>query len=160
MSMIISDSGPLIIFSRVNRLGILRDLFRTLVIPQAVYIEIVEEGKDLPGAKEIRNAKWIEVVGVKSFPDLILPDFLGKGEREAIFLARQTRGILLMDEKRARNVAKQMGLKVFGSLGVLLKAKSEGKIDSVKTLLDEFIQNGYYISKKIYRDILTCALEL
>ena len=50
--MIVSNSTPLIELSKIRRLELLRDVYGTLVIPKAVYTEVVINGEGKPGAKE------------------------------------------------------------------------------------------------------------
>ena len=58
---VVSNATPLIAFSKLDRLSLLRDLFTSLIIPQAVYEEVVEQAPERPGAAEIRQAEWIQV---------------------------------------------------------------------------------------------------
>ena len=66
---------------------------------------------------------------------------------------------VLIDDWKARQMAELLGLKVIGSLGVLLIAKNIGLISSVKPLLDNMIIAGFYISNTFYKKILKLAKE-
>lgn len=57
----IADSGPLIAFSRINRLELLHELFLKIIIPVAVWNEVTIRGKGLPGALEVSQVAWIKV---------------------------------------------------------------------------------------------------
>lgn len=63
---VVSDSGPLIALSKINHLDILNKFFREIIIPQAVWIEVVEKGKGRPGAKAVKESKWIKINKVKN----------------------------------------------------------------------------------------------
>ena len=56
---IVSDAGPILSFARARHLSLLRQVMGTLVIPQAVYEEIVVHGAGKPGSKEVQVASWI-----------------------------------------------------------------------------------------------------
>lgn len=83
--MIVSDAGPIIIFARIGRLSLLREVTGSLLIPDAVHDEIVLNKGGMPGAAQVAEAAWIQraVVANRSILDG-LPSVLHEGEREAI----------------------------------------------------------------------------
>jgi len=157
--MIVSNATALVLFARIGRLPLLHDVLRELVIPQAVADELAVSGK--PGAAEVQAADWIRVVAVQDRDRIEqLPAHLGRGEREAIVLAKELGATLLSDDGPARRVAEEQGLQVTGSLAVLLQAKEHGLIPTVKGLLDEMIRRGFRISQQPHREVLERAGEL
>ena len=66
---------------------------------------------------------------------------------------------LLIDERRGRNEAIQLGLQVTGLLGILLAAKRQGLIPLVQPLLDSLIVQGFWIREELYAEILLLAGE-
>lgn len=64
--MVVSNSSPLIILSGGGHLGLLRELYATVVIPTEVYAEVVTGGGSRAGAVEVAAADWIEVRQVRS----------------------------------------------------------------------------------------------
>ncbi len=58
--MIVSDAGPIIIFARIGRLSLLQEITTSLLIPNAVYDEIVTNKGGMPGAAEVAQAIWIQ----------------------------------------------------------------------------------------------------
>ena len=58
--------------------------------------------------------------------------------------------LVIIDDNSAKKTAKYLGLTVTGSLGVILKAKKQGLIHSVITLMNQLIQNGFYITPEVY----------
>ncbi|MFM7367221.1 MAG: DUF3368 domain-containing protein, partial [Sphaerospermopsis kisseleviana] len=103
---------------------------------------------------------WLEVHTVAKI-DPIVPTELDDGEKEAITLALET-GIqkILLDEREARKVAKNMNLKLIGTLGILLLAKEQQIIAQVKPLLDEMIDIAqYWVNPKLYEQVLKQAGE-
>lgn len=88
--MIVSDSGPIIAFSRVGRLDILKRLFGYVIIPDAVYEEFVVMGKGRPGEPEVRQSEWIQHRSVRNRERIDrFSQSLHEGERDAISLARE-----------------------------------------------------------------------
>lgn len=146
---LVVNSGPLIALSLVNQLQVLPRLYRRILVPPAVVREVVELKTAAPGADLLQQAPWIQVAQV-SKPSPLLPAFLGLGEVEAITLASEQSGsLLLIDDYRARRVAEAMGLTAVGTAGVLVRAKQEGQIKAVAPLLEALRQNGYFISDKV-----------
>ena len=153
--LIVADARPLLSFARADRLDLLRDVVGTLIIPEAVYEEIVVRGVGKPGADAVRQAAWLtrETVIDRTFVDQ-LPSKLHLGEREALALAREHGYGVLVDEREARQAAQQHGIGHFGSLRVLKEAKDRGLLHEVKPILDELIATGTYISDTLYRSFL------
>jgi uncharacterized protein len=96
---IVADAGPILSFARANRLDLLRQVVSALVIPDAVYTDIVVQGTGKPGSSEVQTASWItrEAVQNRSLVDQ-LPARMHLGEREAIALAKERGTALLVDE--------------------------------------------------------------
>jgi hypothetical protein len=63
---VVSNSTPLIALSLINRFDILKDFFGSIVIPDAVYVEVVEDEKSRPGSDEVVKAEWIRTVKVSN----------------------------------------------------------------------------------------------
>ena len=122
---VVSNSSPLVNMARINRLELLHQLYSTLVIPEAVWYEVVIKGQGLAGAKEIETADWIEVHQVANRALVrALEQDLDPGEAEAIALALEINAeLLLMDEYIGREVAQHMGLHCTGLVGALVEAK-------------------------------------
>jgi predicted nucleic acid-binding protein len=119
---VVSNSGPLINLARVGQFTLLRDLFQHITIPPEVFEEVVVRGGGQPGAGETSSAQWI-TRGMLEQSDVadILAAELDRGEAEAIALAFQDKADwLLIDERVGRRFAQRVGLKVKGTLGVLL----------------------------------------
>ena len=77
------------------------------------------------------------------------------GESEAIVLAKEMNAeLLVLDEKKARRIAKLNGITVIGTIGVLQNAKDMGILNSMKACLDGMIQSGIWLDEKLYRFVL------
>lgn len=154
---VLADSSVLINLSLIKQLSLLRKKFGEIIIPRAVWIEVVEEGKNREGALEVKNSTWIKVVDVKDIALVkLLSTDLDKGESEAIALAHEINAkLILLDEKDARKRAELLGLKVLGTVGILLLAKRSGYIESLKVQLDDLQQKAKFrISQSLYEKAL------
>ena len=67
--------------------------------------------------------------------------------------------LVILDDNAAKKTAKYLGLTVTGTLGVLVKAKRQGIIEEVRSLLSEMRQNGFYVSKTVESMVLEQAGE-
>ncbi len=115
-----------------------------------------------PGAGETYTAQWI-VRGMLERSDVanILAAELDRGEAEAIALALQEKADwLLIDERVGRRFAQQVGLKVKGTLGVLLEGVRRGFIDDLQTLLDMLVARGTWIAPATYAEVLKLSEEI
>lgn len=152
---VVSNSGPIISFARANCLELLRHVLKEIKIPEAVYEDIVLQGRSKPGALEIKNADWIKKEPVKNQSQVIqLPPNLGLGEREAIVLANKLKAFLLIDDRSARKEAEKRGIVCFGSLKVVKDAKDKGLIEKIKPIGDELRRTGLRIKNILYQNFL------
>lgn len=145
----VSDSGPIIAFSRIGRLDILRRLFGQVIVPNAVHNELVVRGRGRPGSDEVTRSTWIQRRATGSLDELEGLSRLHEGEREAIALAHELEVPLLIDERRGRQAALDMGVVVIGSLSILAGARREGIIKDVAPLVEAMLESGYWINPKV-----------
>lgn len=154
---VVSNASPLINLARIGRLDLLCQLFDALIVPEAVWREVVIEGTGQAGAEEIAKAKWITTVRVDNTSLVTaLRQELDAGEAEAIALAlEQKADLLLMDERLGRETAHHLGLRYIGLIGSLVEARSRGIIASVIPLLDALRdQAGFRVSTALYARIV------
>ncbi len=159
---VVSNTSPIINLAVIGHLDVLQNLYGTILIPQAVYDEIVVAGAGRPGAADVQAATWITVLPVqnRALVAQLQPD-LDVGEAESIALAiEQQADLLLMDEQQGRSIAASYGVTYTGLLGVLLVAKKKGLLPAIKPLLDALRQNaGFWISDLLYQHVLNTAGE-
>jgi len=155
---VIADASVIISLASIGHLELLNTRFpEGVYIPSAVWKEVVDEGKGRPGAEEVRSAKWLTVKEVKD-KGLIqyLKHELDSGEAEAIALAREEcASVLLIDEREAREAANGFGIKVLGTIGLLVWAKQNNQIISLKSGLDRLqFERTFRISSDLYHRAL------
>ncbi len=159
---VVSNTTPLIGLASIGRMGLLRDIFGEIYIARAVYDEAVTQGREQGGAKtEILSANWIYSHDVQDRLAVeILLDEMDFGEAETIVLARELgAGLVLMDEKKGRNMLEQLKLNKIGTVGILLKAKQMGLINLLRPELDNLQKRGFSVSQFVVTKILSQADE-
>lgn len=154
---IVSNASALINLARIGKLELLRQLYGELIVPEAVWQEVVVTGTGQPGADEIKTASWIKT-GAVTNRHLVqaLQQDLDAGEAEAIALALEIEAeLLLMDEHLGRETARHLGLRYTGLIGVLIEAKHKRLIHAVKPHLDALRDiAGFRVSEALYQRIL------
>ena len=159
---VVSNTSPLIALARAGRLDLLQAIHGEIIVPDAVFNEITVAGAGEPGAHEVATMSWI-----KRQPALNrqLVNALGldldAGEAEAIALAMECQAdLILLDERMGRHAAQRMGLKVTGTLGILIAAKDRGLLASVRPLLDALRADaGFWIGEALYIAVVVAAKE-
>ena len=148
----VSNSSPLIALAKIGKLYILKELFGEVIIPKAVWDEVVVKGKGKPGAEEVEKAEWIKVRDVRDKLSVeVLKGEIEIGEAEAIILAKELNAdLLIMDESIPRVIAESIGLRVIGSLAILYIAKKRGLIrDDFDEIVKELRAKGVRFSDKV-----------
>lgn len=165
MPAVISNSSTLIHLAAIGRLSLLREFYGYVTIPPAVWQEVVEEGRGRAGAAEVQDAcsaGWLTVAASKDMALLaLLRRDLDGGEAEAIALAVEIGAdLVLLDESDARQEAGRLGLAITGVVGILLRAKLEGKIASLRHELDRLRRDGHFwIDEGLYQRVIAEAAE-
>lgn len=157
---VVANAGPLIALSKIGQLTLLPRLFGSVFLPLAVYEELVRRGKGRPGC-EIADADWVQRREVEDETAIrLLKAQLDAGESEAIILAVQLGAdLLLMDEGRGRRQAEVLGLRITGTVGILIAAKRVGLVEAVTPLLDELRAKQVRVSQRLYKAAQILAEE-
>ena len=156
----VAYSGPLIALVRIGQLELLPRIFSEITAPPEVWHEITEKGKGMPGAYEISQVKWIKIQAPLYQLVNPLSILVDVGEAQAIALAQTTPDcIILLDDARARKIARRLCIKQIGSIGLLLRAKRMGLIDKIKPHIEALIKNGIYIRQQLIDAVLKEAGE-
>ncbi|MBN1632909.1 MAG: DUF3368 domain-containing protein [Ignavibacteria bacterium] len=147
---IIAYTSCIILFTNIGELDLLRKLYSEIIITPEISDEY---GKPLPG--------WIIVKDVSDKPRQdILEIFIDKGEASAIALALETPGsTLVIDDYKARKIADKLNLSYTGTLGVIIKAKQDGIISSIKPFIEKIKQTNFRISQELECFALKAAGE-
>ena len=158
--LVVADSGCLIALARIEQLDLLQNLFDEVVVPEAVWAEVTQARPEASGAAQIRAQTWLRVADAPADVTRSLALMVDLGEAEAIALAAANPGcLLLVDDSRARRLAKRLGISLTGTLGVLRRAKDRGMIPAVGPLLRRLEAEGIYIGAKLAEAVLKSVGE-
>lgn len=158
---VISNTSPISNLAAIGQLDLLQQLYGSIIIPVAVYQELLNAGTTHPGVLAVQILDWIEIQPVTNMEQLLtLQTHLDPGESEAIALALELNADrLIIDERRGRNEAIRAGLRVTGLLGLLLAAKQQDFIPLVQPILDDLIAQGFWVREQLYAEVLQLAGE-
>ena len=147
---VIADTSCLIILSNINELDLLQRLYGGIITTPDIATEFAEA---LPN--------WIKIQSpADQQKQQILQLQIDKGEASAIALALEIPGsIIILDDLQARKLAEQLGIKITGTLGLIVKAKLNGIIPSIKPILNKIKQTDFRISAALEEIILKEARE-
>ena len=157
---VISDTSAIINLAAIDQLELLHTLYEEIIIPPAVHHEISTKGKDQI-ASDLSDFPWIKVSNLSNhnFAEALKLE-LDDGEAEAIAAVELKSDLLLMDERKGREIADKFDLKYIGLLGVLIEAKHKNHIQSVKPKLDALISKaGFWVGQELYKYILNTVNE-
>jgi predicted nucleic acid-binding protein len=152
---VVCNSTALVHLSAIGQLDLLRRLFQRVCIPEEVYREVVVASLGRPGAVEVQSADWIETRQVANQIALsLLQTVLGSGEAACIVLALEMEAdLVLLDDRLARVQAQQQGLKVAGTVAVLMLAAERGDVD-FPAALDDLLATGFRLSGREYQRVI------
>lgn len=162
----IANASTLIHLAGIGRLELLREFHGKVLIPPAVWQEVVTEGKGRAGSREVRAARrsgWLEIVPPQNRALVeLLRQELDEGEAETIALAVEQRAeVVFLDEADARRAAEIYGLRKTGVIGILMRAKLQGKISSLKEELGRLREEaGFWIDERLYQRALESVGEV
>lgn len=158
---VVADATPLFALSKIDKLCLLQRLFSELHIPPAVYAEVVTRAPEHPGASQIRRAAWIITTRLEDATKVrYLRTELDLGEAEALVLAEELNADwVLLDESKARRIAKALDIPYIGTVGLLLLAKRRGYIPELRPLLDQLRSQRFHLSDRVYGSVLRQAGE-
>ena len=160
MPAVVSDTSPLIYLSWIGHFDLLRGLYGTVLIPTAVWNEMIHQSAAQTGARELDAAVaagWIKVEVVRENPKLVAlaAGQIDAGELNAISLAHEHHAILIMDDLDGRLIARQLGVEVTGTLGVLTRAKREALIPALRPVVLRLMHETNF---RLAPDIVDSAL--
>lgn len=156
--LIVADSSALVALAVCDGLPLLEQLFDTVKVPQTVFDEVTVEGK--PAAEILRDYLVEKTISIDITDFVIASAGLGQGELEAMALYKSLHAdYLLIDDKRARKVARFNHIEVTGSQGILLLAKHAGLIEYIDPFITKLGNSGIRISESLIERTLQLAGE-
>lgn len=156
---VISNTTPLMYLHKIGHLNLLQRLYGKILVTRQV-VEELDEGKSA-GAPDLQSQPWIEVRNVRLPEALRLVPDLGGGEASAIALALEfgRNSLVILDDSLGRRIAALQDISITGTAGVLLRARKEGLILEVRSIIDALVDAGFYLRPQHRKDILRMAGE-
>ena len=151
---VVSDTSVITSLIQIGRASLLKNLYNTVLIPAAVDAELQRTHTQLPTFLEVRlAANRVMVARLEAELDL--------GEAEAIVLAKETNAdLLLIDEKLGRQAALREGLRITGLIGLVIEAKQQGLIPSVRKIVAQLeLEAGFRLSDAVKIEAFRLADE-
>jgi hypothetical protein len=156
------DSAPLILLAGVGQFSLLRGRFGAVLVTSEVHREVLIEGRDRSGQDELGGGiadGWVLVTGVRdqSLLARLRRPALSLADSEVVACAVENgRSTVVSDDAALRRVCIQERLPLVGTVGLLVHAKLEGTVSTVKPLLDQLIAHGFRLDPggSVYREAL------
>lgn len=147
---IIADTSCFIVLSKIGELDLLQKVYGQVTTTIEI---VVEFGEILP--------EWVTIEAVADKQkQLILELQIDKGEASAIALALETEGsTVILDDYKARKIAEQLNVHYTGTLGVIIKAKKQGVIPSIKPIVEKIKTTDFRLSPELEQIALEIAGE-
>jgi hypothetical protein len=169
MTTVTSDSGPFIHLATLHHFALLQRYVQSVVTIREVYDEVVTQGSALPGSQELAAACETGFVRLLELEHLHLmaelrqsaPPGLSDVDVKVLALAIEQRVPLLSDDEPLRTFAKTHGHTVSRSIGILIQARRDAVIPTLKPLLDQLIAAGFHLNPQgpVYREALQRVSE-
>jgi uncharacterized protein len=155
--LVIADSGPLFSLALIDRLDILEALFDYVIIPQAVWSEITYD-RTKPDYNLLYSFFEDKTKKINGFNELtFIMDF---GESESLILYKELNAdFLLIDDKKARQIAESLNINCIGLIGLLSVAKDKGLIEELRPIFEIFLNNKRFYSVELLNGILIAKGE-
>lgn len=147
---LIVDTSGLILLNKIDELELLKSVGQKVLITSIIRNEF---GMSLP--------EWMVITNPENhhYQNIITMD-LDEGEASAIALALEIENsILILDELKGRKVADRLDLRYSGTLGLILSAKQNGIINSVKPVLNKIRSTDFRFSDELLETVLKEAGE-
>ncbi len=169
--MIVADASVLIALVKIQKLGILKQLYGRVLIGEVVKTEVLDQGKAIsaPGVEQIETAleqRWIRHVRPNSRERrlarrILKNSRLDHGEAESIALAKSRKLFLIVDDKPARAMADALEITFLGTAGMLLEAfvRNFMTFEDLETTLRE-LSKVMWLSPGVVMGILKSAREM
>ena len=150
--LLVADSGPLIALARLGLLAVPARLYREMLVTATVWHEVTREPR--PADAKALSAAFdggllVVVDDPTSIPAALVDARLDDGERFALSLALSRKATVLVDERRGRAAAAELGLPVLGTLGLLVQARGQGLIGPLRPLADALRASGYFLAQPL-----------
>lgn len=151
MKILVADTSPLISLIVINKLYVLQSQYPETYIPESVWDELYKHPFIRQYQKEMDTLKnCVRKVSKKmTFPEI------DSGEADAISLYKELNAdLLLIDDKKGRQIAEQNEVNCIGTLALLIAARKRNLIPLLHSVFAELLKNNRYYQKELLNRIL------
>lgn len=146
---VVINASPLITLFRSGQAHILPQLFKRIIVPQAVWQEVVLDEWEDAAALELRQQTW-PVIEEAEISPRVEAWSLGAGETAVLSYALTHAPLrAVIDDMDARRCAQTLGIPIFGTGGLLVLAKRRGLLSSVSEAITKLRSAGLWLSDDI-----------
>ncbi|MGD2113790.1 MAG: DUF3368 domain-containing protein [Acidobacteriota bacterium] len=144
--------------ARAGRLELLRAAGERVVVPGTVAEEVTAHSDE--AARALESVEWLEVTPGVQLSTAVAAWDLGPGESAVLSWAAEHPGaVSVLDDYAARTCAKALGLPLLGTLGLALRAKVNGEVNTARPVVEELVRAGLYLSDSVIREALSLVGE-
>jgi predicted nucleic acid-binding protein len=157
---VVVNASPLIALLGIGQESLLPGLFGEVCIPRAVLLEIAAGSATDPNAARLGSLAWAKEVTAVAVPESVQGWGLGRGESEVLAIAAQAAGTwTVLDDLAARRCARFLGVPVLGTGKILVLAKHQGLIGSVREQINRLLRADFRLSGRLIDSLLRAAGE-
>lgn len=143
---VISDTSCLIVLDRIGLLEILSELFGEIWITKEIALEYGEPLPDWIAVQEANEEQCSRI--------LRLNVDRGEASTMALYLEQKEQALLVIDEKKGRMIARDLGIRIIGTLGILVSAKRSGLIENFEEVIDKLEEAEFRLFPALRRQLL------
>ena len=149
------DASPLIVLGKADLLTTISPLATCWLIPEGVINEVSTKSVIEPILTQLSESATTETRHIDNINSFVANWSLGNGESEAITLAMENPGCgVVLDDLQARKCATLLNMPLIGSLGLIIRAKKEGLLETARPALKKLILSGLYVDTQLMEKIL------
>ncbi len=158
---IICDATVWLYLGLLSQVDLLNRLYDRVITTETVCRELDAGRLNRQNILDPRHLPWVTLVEAEAQSIAALPENrLGPGEQSILAYALDHHiPIVGLDDRQAREFAGRLGLHVIGTVGLLLKARRDGLLMSLRPLLTQLRQEGFYLSESLEEFALRQANE-
>lgn len=160
MTVWVTNASPLIFLAKLDRLDVLKRAASAVLVPSVVIDEVLAVPDAAAAAIQESTRTWLEVrPATETDFERFLSSELGDGEAAAIALAAEEKGRVLLDDHQGREWARRLDVPIVGTLGLLLAARVQGEIPSLRDEIEALRRAGFRASQQLVEAVLVQAGE-
>lgn len=158
MTLVVADSSPIRYLVIIGHVDALPLIYNQVILPGAVVAELTHPSAPASVIDwASRLPEWVEVKEPESPPSADLQEWLDQGEVAAITLAKEINAdLVLLDEREGRRAAKELGLHVAGTLGILEAAHRQGILE-LRSALEKLAATNFRLDPILAKEALARA---